>query len=196
MTTPMPRRESERRFLLKRLPELAYDRVLRIRQFYTWRDVQRRYSARFRHVEDLGSGVTSCFETHKIGGGMDVIETEYPVAVSLYDPMKRLYGAGREIEKRRHVIVCGGDTWEIDVYEDDYTGLVVAEAELDDPAQPLQVPETFGPWIEITGWPGMKNVSLSFDGLSDELKARLRTWYGRTVWEEHPTFNIQHPTSK
>jgi len=28
----------------------------------------------------------------------------------------------------------------------------------------------------------MKNVSLSLDGLSDELKARLRAWYGRAVW--------------
>lgn len=195
MNTPMPRREAERRFLLKRLPELAFDRVLRIRQFYVWRDAKRRYSARFRHVADVRSGVAACFETHKIGGGLDVIETEYPVAVELYDAMKPLYSAGREIEKHRHVAARGGLTWEIDVFESSYAGLVVAEVELDDPAQPLQVPEAFGPWIEVTGWPGMKNVALSFDGLNEELKTRLHAWYGRAVWEEQPTSNNQQPTA-
>jgi len=45
------------------------------------------------------------------------------------------------------------------------------------------VPALFGPWLEVTAWRGMRNVVLSFDGLTDELRARLRDWYGRPVGE-------------
>jgi len=182
MNAHMPRREAERRFLLKALPSVAYEHELHIRQFYVLRDFSRGYSARFRHVINAQTGAAACFETHKVGSSMDVMETEYPVATHLYDAMKPLYGCGREIQKKRYVVTYGEHTWEIDAYDGFYAGLVVAEVELDDPSQSLQVPTAFGPWQEVTDWRGMKNVSLSCDGLSAENKARLRDWYGCEVW--------------
>lgn len=182
MTSGGPTREAERRFLLRQLPEMPFDRNLRLRQFYTVSDATRKYSARFRLVEDLRTGAMTCFETHKVGSGFDILETEYPVEARLYADLRRLYGIGREIEKVRHVALCDGETWEIDVYCGSYTGLVVAEIEMDDPHRAFSVPACFGPVEEVTFWRGMKNVSLSVYGLSDELKARLRAWYGRDVW--------------
>jgi len=73
-----------------------------------------------------------------------VIETEYAIDPGLYDDLRRCYGIGREIEKRRHVAACAGDRWEIDVYDGAFAGLVVAEIELDDPGRPVRVPEAFG----------------------------------------------------
>ena len=72
------KRESERRFLLQRLPSaLPEAKVFGIRQFYTARDPARYYAIRFRRVEDLHSGAVNCIETHKIGTGMDVISGVY-----------------------------------------------------------------------------------------------------------------------
>jgi len=177
-----PRREAERRFLLRHLPSIPFARSLRMRQFYTVCDADRHYSARLRLVEDLQTGETTCLQTHKIGTGFEIQETEYAVAPSLYHAMRPLYGVGREIRKRRHVAVVDGETWEIDAYEGCFAGLVVAELELDDPHRAFVLPACFGPAEEVTFWPGMKNASLSVYGLSDELKTRLQAWYGRAVW--------------
>ena len=177
-----PHREAERRFLLRQLPEISCDRVLHLRQFYTQCDAERKYSARFRLAEDQRTGEVTCFETHKIGGGLDIMETEYPIDPRLYPDLRRLYGLGREIEKMRHVALCNGETWEIDVYHGCFAGLVVAEIEMDDPHRAFAMPEAFGPTEEVTFWRGMKNASLSVNGLSDELKLRLRAWYGHEVW--------------
>ena len=88
----------------------------------------------------------------------------------------------REIEKHRYIATHDGETWEIDVYDGSFTGLVVAELEMDDPHRTFTIPACFGPTEEVTFWRGMKNVALSLDGFSDELKARLRAWYGHEVW--------------
>ena len=182
MNSGGPQREAERRFLLRQRPEIPGARRLRMRQFYTLCDPTRLYSARFRLTEDLQTGAITCMETHKIGGGLEVMETEYPVAPALYPDLRGLYGIGREIEKDRYVAVCQGDTWEIDIYHGCYAGLMVAELEMDDPYRAFTVPQAFGPAEEVTFWRGLKNASLSVYGLTDELKARLRAWYGHEVW--------------
>ena len=184
MTAGGPQREAERRFLLRQRPEIPYDRVLQLRQFYILLDPERKYSARFRLTKDLRSGETTCLETHKIGSGFDIMETEYPVDPGLYADLRGLYGIGREIEKVRHVAIFGTDTWEIDVYAGAFAGLVVAELEMDDPHRAFTVPEAFGSHEEVTFWRGMKNAALCVHGLSDELKLRLRAWYGHAVWAE------------
>lgn len=181
MSSGYVKREAERRYLLKRLPDFAYAQVYGMRQFYTARDTTRNYSLRFRRVEDLRTGAVSCVETHKIGTRMNVMETEYTIDTTLYADLQRLYGASREIAKQRHIALCESDRWEIDVYDGPYAGLVVAELELDDPERPVHVPEAFGPWTEVTAWHGMRNVVLSFDGLSDELRGRLQDWYGHAI---------------
>ena len=62
------------------------------------------------------------------------------------------------IEKRRHRVPFGGLTWEIDEFFGENHGLIVAEVELDDENQLIELP----PWIgeEVTGDPRYFNASL------------------------------------
>ncbi len=48
------------------------------------------------------------------------------------------------IEKVRHFVDYGNHTWEIDVFEGDNEGLVVAEIELDDPVEEFSLPSWIG----------------------------------------------------
>ena len=62
------------------------------------------------------------------------------------------------IEKVRHVLREGAHTWEVDVFEGDNTGLVVAEIELQREDEPFERP----PWLgeEVTDDPRYFNASL------------------------------------
>ncbi len=175
------RREIERRFLLRACPDVAYREVLDIRQFYTVWDRPRAYAVRFRRSENRTTGVCQCWETHKLGGGVGVLETEYPVPVALFETMQG-YRQGCEIAKRRHVFSRpDAGTWEVDVFEGAYAGLVVAERELTHADEPIAVPAEFGPFLEVTQWRGFRNVALCILGLTAEHREQLRAWYGREI---------------
>jgi len=62
------------------------------------------------------------------------------------------------IEKVRHTLVVGGHTWEIDVFEGDNAGLVVAEVELATEGEVFERP----PWLgtEVTDDPRYFNSNL------------------------------------
>lgn len=62
------------------------------------------------------------------------------------------------IEKTRHFVVFGGNMWEIDVFEGDNAGLIVAEIELGSADQQFALP----PWAgaEVSHDPRYYNVSL------------------------------------
>jgi adenylate cyclase len=62
------------------------------------------------------------------------------------------------IEKTRYRIAFGGHTWEVDVFHGDNEGLVVAEVELENRDEQVELP----PWVteEVTGDPRYYNVSL------------------------------------
>lgn len=62
------------------------------------------------------------------------------------------------IEKRRHRVPFGGLIWEIDEFFGENHGLIVAEVELEDENQLIELP----PWIgeEVTGDPRYFNASL------------------------------------
>lgn len=62
------------------------------------------------------------------------------------------------IEKTRHILDHGGATWEIDVFEGDNGGLVVAEVELDHESRLLEKPTWAGK--EVTGDSRYYNASL------------------------------------
>ena len=49
-----------------------------------------------------------------------------------------------QIEKTRYHVPVGDHTWEIDVFAGDNAGLVVAEVELEDEAEPFERPEWLG----------------------------------------------------
>lgn len=66
--------------------------------------------------------------------------------------------AGR-VKKTRHVVVHGGHAWEIDEFEGDNAGLIVAEIELTDAREPFARPDWLG--AEVTQEKRYYNHSLS-----------------------------------
>ncbi|MGF1639410.1 MAG: CYTH domain-containing protein [Rhodospirillales bacterium] len=62
------------------------------------------------------------------------------------------------IEKTRYVVVEAGLAWEVDVFTGDNTGLIVAELELGDEAQRVDLPAWIGE--EVTGDPRYLNANL------------------------------------
>lgn len=85
-------------------------------------------------------------------------EFEYPVPLA---DAEELIGMCERplVEKTRHRVVHGGLTWEIDVFEGDNAGLVLAEVELERPDQPVSIPPWAGP--EVTDDPRYYNVNLA-----------------------------------
>lgn len=70
------------------------------------------------------------------------------------------------IEKVRHALVIGSHTWEVDVFEGENEGLVVAEVELQHEDEPFERPRWLGE--EVTDDPRYFNANL--------VKAPYRTW--------------------
>ena len=51
---------------------------------------------------------------------------------------------GSVISKTRHIVRNGGLNWEIDVFDGDNNGLVIAEIELDRADRPIELPHWIG----------------------------------------------------
>lgn len=91
------------------------------------------------------------------GGGR--LEFEYPIPpVDAEEILVRLCRKP-VIEKTRYRIPYKGALWEVDVFHSDNEGLVVAEVELDDPEEEVELP----PWVtqEVTADPKYSNARLA-----------------------------------
>ncbi len=76
-------------------------------------------------------------------GTLGVSRAEYEYPIPLADARELLANlCGQLLEKTRHWVRHGAHVWEVDVFEGDNAGLVVAEVELQDPDEPLELP----PW--------------------------------------------------
>jgi adenylate cyclase len=62
------------------------------------------------------------------------------------------------VEKIRYTVDFAGRTWVVDVFSGENEGLVLAEVELQDPGEVVELPEWAGE--EVTGDPRFENVSL------------------------------------
>lgn len=80
--------------------------------------------------------------------GAQRLEFEYEIPVSDAHVLLGQLGQGPLIEKTRHLVDVGAHTWEIDVFEGDNAGLVVAEIELEHPDEPFEKPSWAG--VEVT----------------------------------------------
>jgi adenylate cyclase len=85
------------------------------------------------------------------------LELEYAIPVLEAEALMQLR-QGSMIEKTRYVVPCGGLTWEVDVFSGENLGLIVAEIELRDERQQIDLPHWVGP--EVTGQPQYYNSSL------------------------------------
>lgn len=70
-------------------------------------------------------------------------EYEYPVPLAEAKEMLDELCEKPLIEKTRYCVKHAGLTWEVDVFEGENAGLVVAEVELPDEAHPIELP----PWV-------------------------------------------------
>ena len=95
------------------------------------------------------------------GATIGASRLEFEYAVPLEDARTMLRELCRKpiIEKTRYLVRHDGQEWEVDVFEGDNAGLVVAEIELADEAQPVSLP----PWAgeEVTDDVRYYNSSLA-----------------------------------
>lgn len=91
--------------------------------------------------------------------GAQRLEFEYPIPLADAHRMLDTLTCKPLIEKTRHFVEIGRHTWEIDVFEGDNAGLIVAEIELDDAAESFEKPDWVGE--EVTHDPRYYNTCLS-----------------------------------
>ena len=110
-------------------------------------------SVRVRVTEDTG------FLTIK-GKTQEASRPEYEYEIGRNDAVEMLdLFAESEIIKKRYSFLYYGNMWEVDVFEGDNEGLILAEIELKDEEQVFEVPE----WVsaEVTGDERYYNSNLS-----------------------------------
>lgn len=89
-----------------------------------------------------------------------ISRTEFEYDVPLADGLALLEMARPNVvEKRRHIVPHGGLTWEVDVFEGAHAGLVMAEVELADADQAVDLPDWAG--REVSHDDRYANASLS-----------------------------------
>ncbi|MFM7265007.1 MAG: CYTH domain-containing protein [Cyanobium sp.] len=107
-------------------------------------------------------------------GGADALtrlEFEYPIPLADGEALLALC-QGRQLSKRRHGLALPGGDWVLDVFEAANAPLVVAEVELEDARQPLELP----PWCvrELSGRHDLSNAALALRPLAQWSEAERR----------------------
>ncbi|MBM4228214.1 MAG: CYTH domain-containing protein [Gammaproteobacteria bacterium] len=85
-------------------------------------------------------------------------EFEYAVPATEARELLDLFCAGRSLGKTRHHVPVGAHVWEIDVFEGENVGLIVAEIELSAEDESFERPAWLG--AEVSGDPRYYNTSL------------------------------------
>lgn|SRR5512133_78406 len=149
--------EIERKFVLAQTPEwLGESESERIEQGYvvlageTEVRVRRKGEARYLTV--------------KVGEGESREETEVELSPEQFEALWPLT-EGRRLVKRRHYVGLDSLTAEVDVYEGELAGLVVAEVEFDseDADRAFEPPKWIG--REVTGERRYSNAALAAEGM-------------------------------
>lgn len=91
-------------------------------------------------------------------------EYEYTIPLADAEEMLDLFCAGNRIEKCRYVVEHCGRHWEVDVFEGENDGLVLAEIELGSVDEAFSPPEWTG--AEVSGDPRYLNSNLSTEPFS------------------------------
>jgi adenylate cyclase len=147
--------EVERKFLVGDPPDLRGTQADEIEQGYLaiGADAEVRLRRKGKHL----------LLTSKRGAGMSREEAEVELDRESFDRLWPLT-ADRRLRKRRHVVPLGDHEIEVDVYEGDLDGLVVAEIEFgsEDEAQGFEPPEWIGG--EVTGDERYLNETLATRG--------------------------------
>jgi CYTH domain-containing protein len=146
-------REIERKFLVTGDGWRHGSRPTRMRQGYLFRDDAGRRHARVRIAGERAILAIKALVD-------DITRREYEYEIPMADAAEMLETmCDAVIDKTRHVLEFGGRTWEVDEFHGANTGLAVAEVELDDPRQTVELP----PWVgdEVSADPRYLNVNLA-----------------------------------
>jgi len=144
--------EIERKFLVLSKPNVQPDAVYKIKQGYVARDNGN--TVRIR--EKNGVFILTIKTPRLESGGRHELEYEIPK-----DEGELLfkYIAHEPIIKVREVFEIGTLKWEVDTFEGENQGLIVAEVELESLDQSIDIPEWIGP--EVTHLKKFYNAKLA-----------------------------------
>lgn len=161
--------EIERKYLMKRLPELKFHKILHIFQYYLADGSRIRLtkdatpdSGHFKgDIIPFPFGVKNKFELtikKKIKAGV-YEEDERKISEKKYDELKKK--AISHIKKARHIFKVGKLKWEIDIYKN--IDLVTAEIELPRENYKFKIPPAIQKEIimDVTEFPQFTNKALS-----------------------------------
>ncbi|HET8707598.1 MAG TPA: CYTH domain-containing protein [Pseudomonadales bacterium] len=129
--------EIERKFLVKRSRWQPQGEPVTIRQGYLKATGESVVRVRTKGQRGF---LTVKGKTH----GMSRLEFEYEIPLADANQMLDSLAEGPLIEKQRFLIPQGLHLWEVDVFFGDNAGLMVAEIELQDPAEPFTKPDWVG----------------------------------------------------
>lgn len=161
--------EVERKFLVINDTFLAHkDKVRRIRRLMSGYPKIAACSLRFQHVEWLWptKADEGRITVKSADPGMRRAEYEYKIpADEAAEMLDGFCGAGR-VWKIRVDVLYGGHVWEVDVYEDELTGLMTAEIEFHDEEHVLDLTHEKPAWLgpEVTDQVGYYNQNLAQSG--------------------------------
>lgn len=151
--------EIERKFRLRRPPDLSGTDADPIEQGYLAIGTDGEVRLRRKGEQTL--------LTVKRGAGLSRGEAEVEVSREQFEALWPLT-EGRRLRKRRHVLPHDGLEIEVDLYEDELEGLIVAEVEFDseEQARGFEPPAWLGD--EVTGDERFLNESLAVGGAPDD----------------------------
>ena len=146
--------EIERKFLVRGEDWRVHGSGIPYRQGYLSTVPER--TVRVRLIRDKG------YLTIKgIAVGATRAEYEYEIPAGEASEMLDNLCERPLIEKMRYRVEHQGLTWEIDVFDGDNTGLIIAEVELEEEHQAIMLPDWVGE--EVTGDPRYYNANLIAD---------------------------------
>lgn len=141
------------------------------RKFLVVSDDWRRNAARHVHIRDgllgiagdrkvrvrIADDAATLAVKSKVAKGRNV-EFEYPIPLADAEYMLAHECDGNLLGKTRYFVPFGGNTWEVDVYDDPLKGVVLAEVELPHEHAVVEVPDWIGE--EVTGRPEWKKINM------------------------------------
>ena len=98
--------------------------------------------------------------------GMVRTEFEYAIPCADAEEILRTMCDGNVLNKVRHFVIHKDATWQVDVYDDILKGIVIAEIELTQPDQALQIPDWVG--AEVTDDPRYRKVNMRAERLANQ----------------------------
>ena len=160
--------EVERKFLMKRVPNLEFQSVLNIEQYYLPDDGE--WTDRVRRVQDIKKDSTEYVRTRKLKVG-DLIneEDEFKITEDEFNSLKNI--SVSLVEKVRYITNIDGNKWEFDMFVN--LCLILAESEFVftgdisdlkiDKIENMEIPEVIknDVILESTNIPELSNKSIS-----------------------------------